>query len=42
MILHKDTRDHLDIDISDNVVIIDEAHNLLDAIASIHSAENFI
>lgn len=39
MILHKDTRDHLDLDISDNVVIIDEAHNLLDAIASIHSAE---
>lgn len=39
MILHKNTRDQLDIDISNSVIIIDEAHNLLDTIASIHSAE---
>lgn len=39
MILHKNTREQMDIDISNNVIIIDEAHNLLDAIANIHSAE---
>lgn len=39
MLLHKKTRDQLDIDISNSVIIIDEAHNLLDTIASIHSAE---
>lgn len=39
MILHKSTREQMDIDIADNVIIIDEAHNLLDAIANIHSAE---
>lgn len=39
MLLHKKTRDQLDINIKDSIVIIDEAHNLLDTIASIHSAE---
>lgn len=39
MLLHKKTRDQLDINISNSVIIIDEAHNLLDTIASIHSAE---
>lgn len=39
MLLHKKTREQLDINIKDSVVIIDEAHNLLDTIASIHSAE---
>lgn len=39
MILHKNTREQMDIDIANNVIIIDEAHNLLDAIANIHSAE---
>lgn len=39
MLLHGKTREQLDINIKDSVVIIDEAHNLLDTIASIHSAE---
>lgn len=39
MLLHAKTREQLDINIKDSVVIIDEAHNLLDTIASIHSAE---
>lgn len=39
MLLHRKTRDQLDISIKDSVIIIDEAHNLLDTIASIHSAE---
>lgn len=39
MLLHRKTREQLDIDIKDSVIIIDEAHNLLDTIASIHSAE---
>lgn len=39
MLLHRKTREQLDIQIKDSVIIIDEAHNLLDTIASIHSAE---
>lgn len=39
MLLHRKTREQLDISIKDSVIIIDEAHNLLDTIASIHSAE---
>lgn len=39
MLLHKKTREQLDINVKDSVIIIDEAHNLLDTIASIHSAE---
>lgn len=39
MLLHKKTRDQLDISIKNSVIIIDEAHNLLDTIASMHSAE---
>lgn len=39
MLLHKKTRDQLEINIRDSVIIIDEAHNLLDTIASIHSTE---
>lgn len=39
MLLHRKTRNQLDINIKDSVVIIDEAHNLLDTIASIHSSE---
>lgn len=39
MLLHRKTREQLDINIKDSVIIIDEAHNLLDTIASIHSAE---
>ncbi len=36
-LLHSDTRKALGINVKGNVVIIDEAHNLLDTIASIHS-----
>lgn len=39
MLLHKKTRDQLNINIGNSVIIIDEAHNLLDTIASIHSAD---
>lgn len=39
MLLHAKTREQLNINIKDSVVIIDEAHNLLDTISSIHSAE---
>lgn len=39
MLLHRKTRDQLDISIKDSVIIIDEAHNWLDAISSIHSTE---
>lgn len=37
-ILHKNTRISLGIDLKDNVLIIDEAHNLLDAIEGMHSS----
>ncbi|XP_050454703.1 ATP-dependent DNA helicase DDX11 isoform X2 [Cataglyphis hispanica] len=37
-ILHKSTRDSLGIDLKGNVLIIDEAHNLLDAIEGMHSS----
>ncbi|RLU18770.1 hypothetical protein DMN91_009127 [Ooceraea biroi] len=36
-ILHKNTRTSLGIDLEGNVLIIDEAHNLLDAIEGMHS-----
>lgn len=38
-LLHKPTREACGIDLKDSVVIIDEAHNLLDTISHIHSAE---
>lgn len=37
-ILHKNTRASLGIDLKGNVLIIDEAHNLLDAIEGMHSS----
>lgn len=37
-ILHKNTRDSLGIDLKENILIIDEAHNLLDAIEGMHSS----
>lgn len=37
-ILHKNTRDSLGIDLRGNVLIVDEAHNLLDAIEGMHSS----
>lgn len=39
MLLHKKTREQLDISIKDSIIIIDEAHNLIDTISNIHSAE---
>ncbi|KAJ1522967.1 hypothetical protein ONE63_002104 [Megalurothrips usitatus] len=38
-ILHKATREACGIQLKNNIVIIDEAHNLLDAIGNIHSAQ---
>lgn len=39
MILHQKTRSQLGIDIQGSVLIIDEAHNLIDTIAAIHNTE---
>lgn len=39
MLMHRKTRDQLNLNIKNSVIIIDEAHNLLDTIAGIHSAE---
>ncbi|KAE8740581.1 hypothetical protein FOCC_FOCC013914 [Frankliniella occidentalis] len=38
-ILHKSTREACGIQLKNNVIIIDEAHNLLEAIGNIHSAQ---
>ena len=37
LLLHAATRQAVGISLKDNVVIIDEAHNLLDTISNIHS-----
>lgn len=39
LLLHKSTREMSKINLKDSVVVIDEAHNLLDMIESIHSAQ---
>ncbi|KAL1138859.1 hypothetical protein AAG570_008921 [Ranatra chinensis] len=39
ILLHKSTRDACGLKLDGNVVIIDEAHNLLDTIINIHSAQ---
>lgn len=39
MLLHEVTRSAAGIKLKDQVVIIDEAHNLIDTITCIHSAE---
>ncbi|GAB0088739.1 DNA helicase [Sergentomyia squamirostris] len=39
MIFHKRTRDQSGIDLRDSVIIVDEAHNLLETISSIYCAE---
>ncbi|CAF0737627.1 unnamed protein product [Didymodactylos carnosus] len=38
-LLHKSTRDACGIKLQDNIVIIDEAHNLPDAVCTMHSTE---
>ena len=38
-LMHKSTREACGIEMRDNVVIIDEAHNLPDAICAMHSTE---
>lgn len=38
-LMHKSTREACGIEMKDNIVIIDEAHNLPDAICSMHSNE---
>lgn len=38
-LLHKGTREACGIQLKNNIVVIDEAHNLLDAIGNIHSAQ---
>ncbi|XP_055715290.1 putative ATP-dependent RNA helicase DDX11-like protein 8 [Phlebotomus papatasi] len=42
MIFHKRTREQTGIDLRDSVIIVDEAHNLLDTVSSIHCAEIFL
>jgi len=39
ILLHKSTREACGIQLDGNVVIIDEAHNLIDTISSVHSIE---
>ena len=37
MLVHKDTRESLGIDLSGAIVIVDEAHNLVDAVTNVYS-----
>ncbi|EGD76290.1 hypothetical protein PTSG_00993 [Salpingoeca rosetta] len=39
MLLHKPTREAVGLDLKDNIVIVDEAHNLVETIAALHSAK---
>lgn len=39
ILLHKSTREACGIKLDGNVVIIDEAHNLIDTISSVHTVE---
>jgi len=39
LLLHKSTREACGIKLNGNVVIIDEAHNLIDTISSVYSVE---
>ena len=39
ILLHKSTREACGIKVDGNIVIIDEAHNLIDTISSVHSVE---
>ncbi|KAI1289433.1 putative ATP-dependent RNA helicase DDX11-like protein 8 [Halotydeus destructor] len=42
ILLHKKTRTSYGINLSDSVIIVDEAHNLLETIASVHSSSLFL
>ena len=39
ILLHKSTREACGIKLDGNIVIVDEAHNLIDTISSVHSVE---
>ena len=39
MLLHKNTRESLGISLKGNIVIVDEAHNLVEAINEIYSTQ---
>lgn len=39
MLLHKKTRQQIGLNLNNSIIIIDEAHNLLDTLANIYSAE---
>lgn len=39
MLLHKATRESLGVDLKGNIVVIDEAHNLVDAINEMYSTQ---
>lgn len=39
LLLQKSARDALGIKLDGNIVIIDEAHNIMDAVANVHAAE---
>lgn len=40
MLLHKSTRESVGIKLKDSIVVVDEAHNLVETIEAIHSAES--
>lgn len=37
MLLHQATRESLGVDLKGNIVVLDEAHNVIDAILEMHS-----
>lgn len=39
MLLHKSTRESLGVELKGNVVVVDEAHNLVDAINEMYSTQ---
>lgn len=39
ILLHSGTREASGIDVTDSIIIVDEAHNLVDTITNIHSIQ---